>query len=251
MINSKVFKRKSNSKIALDFLNAELIAIQNFEKRVSELILKGDINIEEKTHAVHKEFEYIRVIDDYYKSNLWDGNNDATLCKAKYILFKSYLENKIQEIEKHNTSVNGISKIMQLKSNSKDKIDFKKLHKELTSDRPYFDKETDEESFLFAFGEINEIADYKPLLWVKKQETEFKNNVIAKAAFLDLLELLNINYEDSEIRKSIKQLFLKPDGNPMDITNANLKKNTENYKRNNSKIHYENLKMIIHKCKLT
>ncbi len=102
MVNNKAFQNKLNSKKANIFLSAELTEIQNFENRVDELILKEHISTDKKTSAFRKEIEYIRVIDDYYKTNLWENNHDATLCKAKYILFKEYLEEKISQLESHN-----------------------------------------------------------------------------------------------------------------------------------------------------
>lgn len=145
------------------------------------------------------------------------------------------------------------SKLKQLKSNTKDNVDWRKLHEKLTSgDRPYFDKDTDKESFLFAFGSLDKIENYIPLKWVKTQETQFdkENNKPSKRSFLDFLELLKIDYENLDIRNLIKKLFFDKEGKPLNITHANILKETKSKKRLNSKIHYENLKMIINECKL-
>jgi hypothetical protein len=141
------------------------------------------------------------------------------------------------------------SKLEQLESNIKDNIDWRKLHKKLTSgDSPYFDKDTDKKSFLFAFGSPDEIDKYIPLLWTKKQSRSKK---VAIRAFLDLLYLLDIDYESLRIRNIIPKLISITNEsitNEMTILPKHYNKK-KHFKKIDTSEYYQDLQSIVKECK--
>lgn len=80
--------------------------------------------------------------------------------------------------------------------------------------------DTDKESFIWAFGGNKEPKRYIPIKWIVKTSIT-KNFYTNKKALLDLLNLLNVVFNQIRDIKLLKSLFAFEDGKPLQYSSKN------------------------------
>jgi len=239
-----------NSPKVILYLKAQLIEILNFEKNVDKLILEFNLNVKSRNSDFLIEIEYLKLIDDYYKYNIWNYNLDTLSSNVKYILFKEYLEKEIHRLEsKINVKKEAIKANLDCKF---DKNFLDSLFNQLISgDNPFFASNTDKNSFLYAFGAIDSIEKFIPLVWVKTQ-VQKKTKEVSIRSFVDLLDLLGIDFRNSGNKKIIEILFRKKNKsgaiNPMKLQPKHFETAPKTYVRKTSEFYYD-LHSIVNSCK--
>ena len=232
------------------YLNTKLQEIIEFENRVDLLIKEKGLNSYSHNKEYIEEIEYLRIIDDFYESNVWEREHDTHKVKVKYILFKEYILSILNQTEFANIKNQLVYKYRLKTAFSNKTLEFL-FNNLISGDNPFFASDTDKNSFLYAFGAIDSIEKFIPLVWVKIQEQK-KTKEVSIRSFIDLMELLEIDFRNRDNKKIIETLFRKKNKtgaiNPMKLQ----PKHFETAPKTNIRItseFYETLKNRIVQCK--
>jgi len=105
LLNAMDFDKKKDTPMYKEFIEAELKKIDAFEKNATELLLNDTVNIYSNRidYKYYNEIEYLRIKNDYYKTNYLEnvlvvvGQTTVSLY-AKHVYIKEHLISELKRI---------------------------------------------------------------------------------------------------------------------------------------------------------